>query len=127
MQRIAVLAYGVLCYLIFFATFLYLVGFVGNAFVPVTVDSGVAGSSLGLSIVIDVALIAVFGLQHTVMARPAFKRRWTRIIPEPAERSTYVLLSSLALVLQFWAWQPLPGVVWEAEGSMARGLLTALF
>ena len=127
MQRIAILAYGGLCYAIFFATFLYLVGFVGNAFVPITVDSGIPAASLGFSLAIDVALIAVFGLQHSVMARPAFKRRWARIVPAAAERSTYVLLSSLALMLQFWAWQPAPNVVWEAESSMARSLLTALF
>ena len=126
MQRIAILIYGAICYAIFFATFLYLVGFVGNAFVPVTVDSGDAGT-LWLSVAIDVALIAIFGLQHSVMARPAFKRHLTRIIPEAAERSTYVLLSSLALVLQFGAWQPVPSAVWDAESTLARGLLQGLF
>jgi protein-S-isoprenylcysteine O-methyltransferase Ste14 len=127
MARFATLAYGGICYAIFFATFLYLVGFVGNAFVPVTVDSGVPGDSLWVSLGIDVVLIGLFGLQHSVMARPAFKRRWTRIVPAEAERSTYVLFSSLILILQFWAWQPIPNAVWDADGSAARGALTALF
>jgi methanethiol S-methyltransferase len=127
MQRIAILAYGAICYAIFFATFLYLVGFVGNAFVPVTVDSGTPGTSLWLSLGIDVALIAVFGLQHSIMARPAFKRAWMRIVPAAAERSTYVLLSSLALILLFCAWQPAPTLVWEAESAVARGVLTGTF
>lgn len=127
MQRIAILIYGGICYAIFFATFLYLVGFVGNAFVPVTVDVGPGTSSLWLSLVIDVALIATFGLQHSLMARPGFKRSFTRIVPAAAERSTYVLLSSLALVLQFCAWQPIPTAVWDAESTLARGLLHGLF
>ncbi len=127
MQRFATLAYGGFCYAIFFATFLYLIGFVGNAFVPLTVDSGAPSASLWLSLGIDVALIAVFGLQHSLMARPGFKRAWTRVIPAVAERSTYVLLSSLALILLFLAWQPIPTVVWEAESPAGRGLLTGLF
>jgi protein-S-isoprenylcysteine O-methyltransferase Ste14 len=126
MQRIGVFVYGVLAYGCFFATFLYAVGFIGGFGVPHSIDSAPQGS-LGVAIAVDVLLLAVFALQHSVMARPAFKRWWTRIVPEPAERSTYVLASSLALMLLFWQWRPIGGVVWQVEHPAGRAVLYGLF
>ena len=104
-------AYGVACYLAFLGSFAYLVAFVGDLPVPRTVSNGPAGPP-GMALALDLALLALFGLQHSLMARPAFKRAWTRIVPPSLERSTYVLLSSLALALLFRFWRPLPGTVW---------------
>ncbi|HZR79602.1 MAG TPA: isoprenylcysteine carboxylmethyltransferase family protein [Candidatus Binatia bacterium] len=126
MQRIGVFVYGVLSYVCFFATFLYAIGFVGNFGVPRSIDS-LAEGPLATAIVVDVLLLAVFALQHSVMARPAFKRWWTRIVPEPAERSTYVLASSVALLLLFWQWRPIGGLVWQVENPIAAAALYALF
>ena len=123
-RRWAALAYGVACYAIFFGTFLYLIGWVGNFGVPTSIDSGRPGS-LALAVAVDAALLLLFGLQHSVMARPGFKRAFTRVVPRSVERSTYVLASSLVLVLLFWAWQPIPALVWDAQGSVARAILVA--
>jgi protein-S-isoprenylcysteine O-methyltransferase Ste14 len=112
MKRIAVLAYGLFSYVVFFATFLYAIGFIGNLIVPKSIDS-VPEAPLGMALFINLALLAVFALQHSVMARPAFKRWWTQFIPQPAERSTYVLFSSLALILLFALWEPIGGVIWS--------------
>jgi len=125
MKRIVAFAYGVGCYAAFFVTFLYAIGFVGNVAVPKSMDSGREGTVLA-ALLVDLALLALFALQHSVMARPAFKRLWTRVVPEPVERSTYVLASSLALLLLFWQWRPIGGTVWEADGALARGLLQAV-
>ena len=118
MGGILAAAYGALSYLVFFGSFLYAIGFIENYGVPKTVDSGAAGPPLP-SLTIDLVLLGVFALQHSVMARPAFKAWWTRLVPPAVERSTYVLFASLALILLFWLWQPLPGAVWMLTGSAA--------
>jgi protein-S-isoprenylcysteine O-methyltransferase Ste14 len=125
-KRIGVFAYGVVSYAIFFATFLYTIGFLGNVGVPRSIDSPREGS-LAAAVVIDVLLLALFALQHSVMARPAFKRWWTQYVAEPAERSTYVLFSSLALILLFWQWRPLGGVVWDVQDPTLRMALQGAF
>lgn len=128
MTRLLYLVFGVIAYVIFFATFLYLVAFVGNLpGVPVTVDRGSPGGSTALAVVLDAALIAIFGLQHSIMARPAFKQRWTRIVPQPVERSLYVLCASLALILLFSFWKPISGIVWSIDSRALSTLLWAVF
>jgi protein-S-isoprenylcysteine O-methyltransferase Ste14 len=122
MQRIAVFAYGVGAYLCFLATFLYAIGFLGGFGVPRTIDGPREGS-----LAVDLALLALFALQHSAMARPGFKRWWTRFVPVEAERSTYVLFSSAALALLFWQWRPLGGSVWEVESPVGRALVHAAF
>ena len=112
MKRLALFAYGIVCYAIFFATFLYAIGFIGNLWVPKSIDSP-RDVALGTALLVNLGLLGLFAVQHSVMARPAFKRWWTRIVPEAAERSTYVLFSSLALIALFWFWQPLGGVIWD--------------
>ncbi len=112
--------------MIFFGTFLYAIGFIGNFGVPRTLDGPLKGS-LGVALAIDLGLLTLFAVQHSVMARKWFKDWWTRIVPKPIERSTYVLFSSLALILLFWLWQPLGGVVWSIEDPIGRFVLRALF
>jgi len=126
LKRFAVFVYGVACYGVFLATFLYSVGFIGNLVVPKTMDSP-ARTPFLYALGIDVLLLGIFAVQHSVMARPWFKRIWTRIVPEPAERSTYVLLSSLALIALFVYWQPLGGTVWNIENETARWFMYQLF
>lgn len=123
--RIATFIYGVLCYLIFFGTFLYAAGFIGNLVVPKSIDSGRPGP-LGEALLINAGLLALFAFQHSLMARPYFKRVWTRFIPEPVERSTYVLFSSLALLVLFWQWRPVGVVVWNVEEPTLGILLYGL-
>src|SRR6476660_10288897 len=125
-SRIATFVYGVACYVVFVGTFLYAVGFIGNFGVPKAMDSGLQ-SPLLVAFAINGALLAVFALQHSVMARQWFKRAWTRVVPPPVERSTYVLLASLILALLFWQWQPMGPVVWEVRHATVRTLLQALF
>lgn len=122
MSKAASLGFAVIAYAVFFATFLYLIGFVGDvAALPRTVERGLEGP-LGQAIAIDLALIALFGVQHSVMARQGFKRAWTRIVPKQAERSVYVLAASLALIVLFAFWHPIEGTVWRATGALATVL-----
>ena len=120
------LAYGVLSYLVFFLTFLYAIGFIGNLVVPKSLDAPPT-DPWPIALAIDLALLALFALQHSVMARQGFKRMIAKVIPEGTERSTYVLASSSALILLFWQWRPLGGVVWEVQHPMGRALLFAGF
>jgi protein-S-isoprenylcysteine O-methyltransferase Ste14 len=122
MGRIITLIYGACSYAAFFLTFLYAIGFLGNVLVPKSLDSGPTGP-LGTALLVDIGLLALFAVQHSVMARPAFKRILTSFVSPAAERSTYVLASSLALILLFWQWQPLGGMVWEVEHPIGRTLL----
>jgi protein-S-isoprenylcysteine O-methyltransferase Ste14 len=126
MKRLPVLVYGLLCYAVFLATFCYAAGFVGNLFVPRSMDSA-AVVPLGQALLVNLGLLALFAVQHSVMARPGFKRAWTRLVPAAAERSTYVLFSSLALIALFWFWQPMGGVVWDLDDPFARGAMHGLF
>lgn len=126
MRRIMAFTYGVTAYLIFFGTFLYAISFVGNFVVPKTLDS-VPAMPFAQALLINTGLLGLFALQHSVMARPAFKRWWTIFVPPPVERSTYVLFSSLALLLLFWQWQPMGGTIWQVENSTGRVLLYSLF
>jgi methanethiol S-methyltransferase len=122
MNRILTLAYGAVSYATFFLTFLYAIGFLGNVWVPKSLDSGLT-SSLGTALLVDIGLLALFAVQHSLMARPAFKRLLTTVVSPAAERSTYVLTSSLALILLFWQWRPLGGLVWEVEHPVGRAVL----
>jgi len=126
MKRVAVFVYGVVSYLIFFGTFLYAMAFVGNLGVPKAIDGPLEGS-FGTALIVNLVLLTIFAVQHSVMARPAFKRWWTTIIPEAAERSTYTLLSSLALILLFWLWRPMGGEVWTVTNPIGHAILLGLF
>ncbi len=123
MGPILALAYGVAAYFVFLCTFLYAIGFVSGVVVPKTVDTGPAGP-IGEALVINVLLLSLFAIQHSVMARKPFKRWLTQFVPASIERSTYVLLASLALILVFWQWRPIPAIVWEAANpALAMALL----
>jgi methanethiol S-methyltransferase len=126
MKRYLTLGYGAAAYLLFLAAFLYLVGFVGNFAVPRTVDRGLA-APIAEAVLINAALLGVFAIQHSVMARPAFKRWWARFVPSSIERSTYVLLSNVVLGLLYWQWRTMPTVIWDVRVPAARAVLWALF
>lgn len=126
MSRVLAAAYGAVCYLIFLATFLYAIAFVGDFLVPRTVDQGPA-AGFGAALLINVGLLGLFAVQHSLMARPAFKRVWTRFVPEAIERSTYVLFTNAALILLYWQWRPILAPVWSVTSPMAAGVLQAVF
>jgi protein-S-isoprenylcysteine O-methyltransferase Ste14 len=119
-------AYGLFCYVLFLATFLYAVAFVGGWYVPRQLD-GVLTGSMPAALLTDAALLAIFALQHSIMARRWFKERWTQIIPWVVERSTYVLCASAALALVIWQWRPLGVSIWTVEDPLGRAVLWALF
>jgi protein-S-isoprenylcysteine O-methyltransferase Ste14 len=125
MKKVAFFLYGVVCYVIFFVTFCYAVGFVSALIVPKHIDSPPT-TPLSYAFLVNAGLLTLFALQHSVMARPAFKRWWTKFIPEPIERSTYVLLASLCLIVLFWYWQPMGGVIWQVESPALQTFLQAL-
>jgi len=124
-RRVGLLAYGLLCYALCLATFVYAFGYMGNFLTPTRLDAPAAGAT-GPALLIDLALLLAFAVQHSVMARPWFKAWFTRFIPPPAERSTYVLLSCLVMGALFVAWRPLGGVVWDVQSPLARGVVQAV-
>ncbi len=126
MGRSIIFIYGIVAYVVFLGTFLYSIGFVGDLGVPKSIESGMP-RAVGLSIAVDLALLSLFALQHSIMARPTFKRVWTRLIPKAAERSTYILMTCVALIAIFVFWQPLPMPVWDLRGTFAGFVLTGLF
>lgn len=126
MTRWAVLTVGVVSYALFFASFLYAIGFMGNFLVPKSIDSGATGP-LGTALLINGALLMLFAVQHSVMARPGFKQWWTKFVPEPLERPIYVLASSVALILLFWLWRPMGGTIWHVENTLGVSLLYGVF
>jgi methanethiol S-methyltransferase len=119
-------AYGIVAYVAFLAVFVYTIGFLANRFVPKGVDDG-AVVDAWRAVLVDLALLGVFAVQHSVMARPWFKRRWTRVVPAPVERSTYVLAATAAVALLLWQWKPLPDPVWSVGPAWARTTLWALY
>lgn len=130
MKRLLVLAYGLACYVLFLGVFVYAIGFIGGFLTPTRLDaipSDTESSSVLQAVFVNLMLIAAFGVQHSLMARPAFKRWLTRWIPEPMERSTYVLATNLALALLFWQWQPIGGMVWLVESEWVRGGIWMLY
>jgi protein-S-isoprenylcysteine O-methyltransferase Ste14 len=126
MKRWTFFVYGAACHALFFAVYAYFCGFTGNLLVPKSIDTP-TGTPLAAAITIDVLLLLAFSLPHTVMARPEFKRVWTRVVPEPIERSTYVLVSCLLLVLAMWQWKSIDAVVWNVQHPAGRTALWALF
>jgi protein-S-isoprenylcysteine O-methyltransferase Ste14 len=125
LRRMGALGYGAACYAIFFATFLYLIGFLLNAPLPKTIDSGVP-DGFGVALALNLSVLILFGLQHSVMARPGFKSWFTRVVPQPLERSTYVLASSAVLILLFLVWQPMPQMIFGFESDGARAAMVGL-
>lgn len=126
MKKIGIVIYGILAYLVFLVAFLYAIGFVGDFLVPKTINTGTE-TTLSQALIINLLLLSAFAIQHSVMARPAFKRRIVRYISPAMERSTYVLLSSLILLLIYWQWQPITTVVWNVENNTFVTVLNALF
>jgi protein-S-isoprenylcysteine O-methyltransferase Ste14 len=126
MKRLPVVIYGIICYAFFAVAFVYAAGFVGNFLVPKSIDNGNPGTGI-VPAVVNLVLLSIFALQHSIMARPGFKKWWLKIVPQEIERSTYVLLSSLALLLMFWKWNAMDGVIWETGSTPIRYLITVLY
>jgi len=126
MSRILLLLYGVVCYALFFFSFLYAIRFVGDMVVPKSIDSGPESSVSG-AVIINLVLLGLFAVQHTIMARPGFKRLWTKLVPAPIERSTFVMVTSLMLLLIYWQWRPMTGVIWSTDHAIGKAVLTGLF
>ena len=125
-RRFAIFAYGLICYLMFLGVFLYAIAFLCNLGVPNSIDSA-SRSPIAIAVIVNCLLLVAFAVQHSGMARPTFKRWWTTIIPEESERSTYVLASNIVMILLFWLWQPMGGVVWDIQNTVARALMYGLF
>lgn len=126
MSKALYFLFSILSYVFFLVVFLYSIGFVGNLYVPKGIDDGPASPAF-MAAIINILLLSVFAVQHTVMARKPFKAWWTTIIPQQIERAMYVLLSSAALALIYWLWQPMPGVVWSVDAPLAQMVLTGVF
>lgn len=126
LSRIAIFLYSIICYAAGFVALVYAIGFVGNYVVPKTIDSGM-GADLPTALLYDLPLLALFAIQHSVMARQGFKRVWTSFVPKPAERATYVLFTALVLFLLYWQWKPLPAIVWDVTNAGAAMTLTVLY
>lgn len=122
MKRFFAFTYGLLCYLVFLVAFAYGIGFLGNFVVSKTID-GPAAVPLLRALLTNCGLLTLFAVQHSLMARPWFKKKWTRVVPQPVERSTYVLLSSVCLLLLFWQWQPMGGYVWSFDSDAAQTVI----
>jgi protein-S-isoprenylcysteine O-methyltransferase Ste14 len=125
MGRLLGFLYGVVAYLVFFGTILYAIGFVEGLLVPKTIDTGTV-VPVAEAVIVNLLLMSLFAIQHSVMARKQFKQWWTQYVPKSVERSTYVLLASLALVLLFWQWRPMPAMVWQITDPLAASIITAL-
>src|SRR5271157_667284 len=119
------LIYGTFCYILFLLTFLYAIGFVGKIVVPKSIDFGGAAASTTEAVIVNLVLLDLFAVQHSVMARQGFKRWWTRLVPSYAERSTYVLFATLILILLFWQWRPLTSAVWSLSNPIGAAILHA--
>jgi protein-S-isoprenylcysteine O-methyltransferase Ste14 len=125
MSRLIIFLYGVVSYVVFFVTFLYAIGFVSGVMVPKTIDTGTA-VPIAEALIVNILLMSLFAIQHSVMARKQFKAWWTQFVPKSVERSTYVLLASLALVLLFWQWRPIPAVVWQVADPQVAMAITGV-
>jgi protein-S-isoprenylcysteine O-methyltransferase Ste14 len=126
MKGLVAFVYGIAAYVVFLGSFLYAIGFVGNLVVPKSIDSGAVGDPF-VAVIVNLLLLGLFAAQHSVMARPAFKRWWTQFVPNSVERSTYVLLASLVLLLLYWQWRPIPGLVWAIEDAFWIAVLNGVF